>query len=248
MVESRGSEQQWFDLAGHLVHDLHSPILAALSATRQLYRVVTGRREKLQVQTAYAACSQASSILANVEFLYREKYSVGQPIRRDRLSASVLRTLVAEVREAVGLVYEPDREVQIDVHCSDSLSMIADSRALSHAFRNVIDNAFRYGFAKSPIRVVIESKEGPEPEPELVISVCSYGLPIREDEIDKCSNLGFRGRDARLNLPGSGFGLYVASRLLRYQGGSIIIRSLGAMTTVALHLPLGSEINADLDS
>jgi len=242
-VESKELEPQWFELTGQLVHDLHSPLLVALAATRLLTKTATGEREATQAQRAYAACSQAAAVLANMEFLWRERRSLEQPFGKDRLPASELRMLLAEVTELVGLVYGPGHAVKIEFRCPDSLSVITDRRALSHVFRNVFENALKYGFAKSAIRVVVEARG----TTGLDIDVYSYGLPIQKDELDKCFVLGFRGSNALASLPGLGLGLYVSSRLLRKLGGRLIIKSDGDMTTARLHLPLEDESDADFD-
>jgi signal transduction histidine kinase len=244
MTENEKPEQQWLELAGHLLHDLHSPLLAALQATRLLSKAATEGRETMQAQMAYAACSQAAAILANVEFLWRERFSLGQPYVKDRLPVPELRVLLSEVTEILGLVYGPGRAVQIEFRCSDSLAVIADRQVLSHVFRNVLENAFRYSFAKSAIRVTVESRS----TTSLVIRVASHGLPIEKDEIDKCFALGFRGREALMNLPGAGLGLYVAARLLRNQGGRLTIKSQENLTMAMLHVRLEGESNEYFDS
>ncbi len=71
-----------------------------------------------------------------------------------------------------------------------------------------------------------------------VISISSQGLPLDEEDRKNIFKRGFRGKGAKARLPaGTGFGLYIAQKIMEIHQGRIEVRADGNKTTFDIWLP-----------
>lgn len=184
---------------------------------------------------AYAACAQAEHVLATSSALFEIEHNI-LPIFSVEVSGDDRERLFLDLIEIFNAIYsQRPRRVLVTSEHSASLPIMIDKRQLRLCLWNVIDNAFIYGFEGSPIRIITSRFN---PATMLRVAVFNHGLPIHADEIGRCCDPGFRGANAEAVAPGAGLGLYVASRLLSANGGSLHLESNGNVTTAELLVPL----------
>jgi GAF domain-containing protein len=122
------------------------------------------------------------------------------------------------------------RAIKIDMHLVD------------HALGALLDNATKYSFRDSDVRVVTGLTED-----RVLVRVVNSGLALTEDACLHCTERGWRGTDAtRVTGEGSGIGLWIANHVMIAHGGSLVAvpTTSSGLTEVRLELPLLSEVPA----
>ena len=112
-----------------------------------------------------------------------------------------------------------------------------DYDLLEQALNNVLDNAGKYSYDNTTVRIVA-SRTGKD----LCISVINTGIKIEQREIESCKMRGWQSDAARsVKGEGRGIGLWVVDHIMRAQGGTLVIRPTGANgeTEVRLEFPEG---------
>lgn len=116
-----------------------------------------------------------------------------------------------------------DKEIRISVINGTSLEtappVLAMKPLLSQVFSNMIENAVKYSRRGSEI--IINGKHHPESE-MVSVTVQNHGLPLKQEDIHRIFERGYRTADAKNLYPaGTGFGLYIAKRIVELHEGAI---------------------------
>ncbi|HYZ17129.1 MAG TPA: ATP-binding protein, partial [Candidatus Acidoferrum sp.] len=111
---------------------------------------------------------------------------------------------------------------------------IADPILLRGLFENVIGNAVKYSPPGAPVSVYVHGEES-----TIVVDIDDQGIGIPIDEVGRVFDRFARASNAReAEIPGTGFGLYLARLVVQRHGGSIAIESrIGEGTRVVVRLP-----------
>lgn len=147
------------------------------------------------------------------------------PVRTD------VQNLVMEVVQ--GLISQnPEREIRLTGGATDMAPVIADEEMTGTLFRNLIGNALKYSAPETPVDVRIGLEDG-----MVVIEVEDRGRGIPEQDLPKIFEKYTRGSNTQ-GVAGTGFGLYMARKLVNLHGGTIrIFSQIGVGTTVRVGLP-----------
>ena len=121
---------------------------------------------------------------------------------------------------------------------ADEMPPVYGSRAwLGRAFGELLDNAIKYGPARSNVLVSFKQNGN-----FLLISVRNYGdlVPIHLRE--RLFQVLYRGRNAeRKDTPGLGLGLGLARQIVQMHGGNLTLASVEDGTTdFTIELPTGA--------
>jgi len=115
-----------------------------------------------------------------------------------------------------------DKELQIYVEDSPlekAPDVLVIRPLVSQVFTNLIENAVKY--AKRSSNIVITGEHDPKRDLVLV-SVRNHGIPLRPEDTTKVFDRGYRTQEAKNLYPaGTGFGLYIASKIVAVHEGSI---------------------------
>jgi signal transduction histidine kinase len=103
----------------------------------------------------------------------------------------------------------------------NALIIKADRMSMHRIFRNLIDNALKYG-GKELSRVIIEHREGTSFH---YFSVSDNGRGIDEDDQEKVFELFMRTKSSR-KIEGSGLGLAIVRKIVEKHGGKIRMKSI----------------------
>jgi signal transduction histidine kinase len=152
---------------------------------------------------------------------------------------------------------EKDRIIKMLIEMSDDTQLFAASRGLAfHVERdgllspqlncysidyemleqmmnNLLDNAAKYSSRNSTIRVF----GGVSRAGRFFLAVANKGIQLREGEVEKCKERGWRSLEARLSTnEGSGIGLWLVDQIMRAHNGLLEInpRNGDGMTEIRL--------------
>jgi two-component system sensor histidine kinase ArlS len=143
-----------------------------------------------------------------------------------------VRVLFEEIIKETALI---DQDKKVNIHCDESISMLADRQLIKQAIRIVMDNALKYSIKDATIfmRASIQDKE-------LVISITDEGIGISPQSIDKVFDRFYRDEQARvIKTKGAGLGLSIAKWIVqKHQGNIQIVSRQNIGTKVSITLPI----------
>ena len=130
----------------------------------------------------------------------------------------------------------PDNNIQLDFKTlpdqSDQLTIKGNYSLLNVAFNNVLDNACKFSQNR-----MVQIQINQITDHFIEISVVDQGLGIPQDEMPKIMEPFFRGSNVK-QIKGFGFGLPLASKIVKIHRGSLQLSSnLGVGTRVTITLP-----------
>ncbi len=127
--------------------------------------------------------------------------------------------------------------VKVDDESFDRLAgkrdIVAIKNLVDQVLSNILANGVKYADSNTTImsRLRLDGKFS-------VISISSRGLPLSEEDRKRIFERGYRGRGAKERLPaGTGFGLYIAQKIMEIHGGKIEAQAEGNLTTFDVWLP-----------
>lgn len=202
-------------MMGAISHDLRTPLARIRfkleSTPEPLKSSVVGDIEQMEQMIA--------SVLAFIRYA-----SASRP--RERLDLlSLVEVLVDEATE-VGQDVTLVDGVAATVH--------ADALGLQRLFRNLIDNAVKYGH-RARVRLVLDGGDA-------VVEVEDDGPGLAPGELERVFQAFYRAESARtLDGSGVGLGLAVARSLARAHGGDVSLRTAETGLVAQVRLPLHRE-------
>lgn len=116
-----------------------------------------------------------------------------------------------------------DKDIRISVINGSSLEtaplLLAMKPLLSQAFSNIIENAVKYSRKNSEI--VIDGSYHPKSD-VVSVTIKNHGIPLNQEDVDRIFERGYRTIEAKNLYPaGTGFGLYIAKRIVEIHEGAI---------------------------
>ena len=100
----------------------------------------------------------------------------------------------------------------------DGVDVNIDAKYFNHALYNLLDNAIKYGFEGSYIRIKMDVDKAKE---RLNIEIVSYGIGIEDGDRNRIYRLFERSEDAVKMADGSGIGMYIVRKICRALGGDV---------------------------
>jgi signal transduction histidine kinase len=152
-----------------------------------------------------------------------------------RLQANAAQELKREPMDLVGLLAEECAafDAELDVPGGATVMLTADPRLLRRLFRNLLENAARYGGAE-PTAVTVRAG-GAEAE----ISVCDRGPGVPEAEREKIFEPFYRLKSASERSGGVGLGLSLVRQIAERHGGRVrCLARAGGGACFEVRLPL----------
>lgn len=114
------------------------------------------------------------------------------------------------------------------------LQIIGDAERLRHVLNNLLNNAFKYSAAGSPVDLVVSSTDH-----EVKVSITDKGVGIAPENIPHIFDRYFRVTEIEHSHQGMGIGLYLSATIIQRHQGKIWVESeKGAGTTAFFTLPL----------
>ena len=222
-------EQQHFMMA--LTHELKTPIaVAKLNLETLQKRKLDEMQQKRLLQTTLQETNRLNALCNNM-LLSSQIEAGGYHITNEEINFS---ELISNCVEDFNIWY-PHRT--IDSHITPELFIIGDRLLLQMVVNNLFENAIKYSFKGSPVKVLLI-----EGGSKINLQVADEGPGIIGEEKEKVFKKFYRiGNAATRGAKGTGLGLYLAKNIiLRYKGSITITDNnpAGTIFTVSLHSPI----------
>jgi signal transduction histidine kinase len=121
----------------------------------------------------------------------------------------------------------------IEISFPEELPPVAgDTDALSRLFRNLVDNAIRFGRAKESIEIVAETVSQ-----QVVVTIHNQGPAIPAEVRSNLFQKFWQGVPGKSYVAHTGLGLYLCHRIVTLHHGKISCRSTEEGTTFTVKLP-----------
>ncbi len=201
-------------------------LVAPLNAIKwHIENLTSGRlsleRGKKVLRSIYSQSTIAVHLAKNFALMSNLEADHSLKSLRERVETVDMKKLLINIADD----FQPlgwDRGLNISVD-EDSFRNRSDVEVMkpliSQVFSNIIENAIKYAKADTKIRI---RRVAHGDSTRLTIQVANKGIPIPSDEIDKIFERGFRSAGAINKHPaGTGFGLYIAERIIAIHKGQI---------------------------
>lgn len=131
---------------------------------------------------------------------------------------------------------DPERNIQL--HCDESVSLIADRQLIKQALRILLDNAMKYSDKNSSITIRCSQENQ-----HFICSITDQGIGISPENIERVFDRFYRDEHARVaKAKGAGLGLSIAKWIVEKHNGTLeIISRKNVGTKVILILPIRVE-------
>jgi signal transduction histidine kinase len=211
-----------------LFHQLKSPVfVASATAADAMLAWATDPNPRRRLQVIRNQLSKIERVTRMVELFARLSAGLEpQPELATLDQARVFTTLCHEA-EDYQLLSEPKRvKFQVERHGLSALQsylVTADFKLLMVALSNLIDNAAKYSFPDTTVRIF----SGLTGKGKFHVSVASSGFNLKPGEASECVKKRWRSDEARsVTGEGMGLGLWVVDHIMRaHPGGDLLIIS-----------------------
>jgi signal transduction histidine kinase len=219
-------------------HELRTPLSVIQSAGFNLSHGVAVQSEKIQ---QYGTVIQAESKRLS-DMLEQILNYAGIQSGREHYQFQVteisplLHKLLSEFQKTFD-----DRGWSVEQHIDEGLPpVLADTRTLESAIRNLIENALKYASTGKWLRLTAATAHSRK---EVVVTVEDHGPGIDPADLPHIFEPFYRGKKVLASsVPGAGLGLSLLQRYFKAHGGSVrLVNSPGRGTSFILYLPVFPE-------
>lgn len=225
----RGAKDERLEEVAFLVHELASPLTAALGYQDLVLEdtaLPEGVREQLLV--ARRECKRAHEVVEDI-------LDVLRPAREHEEQETQKVDLVAVVKECLDGLYPQVRAKHQTLHAElDPVLVCGQEKELSRLVYNLVGNAIKYTPEGGQVEVRLRYQPG---DKRALLTVVDDGVGIPKDELPLIGSRFFRARTAK--APGHGLGLAYCREVAAAHGGEVHIASEeGTGTSFAVDLPV----------
>jgi len=216
LADLRLSLERQHRFTGDASHQLRTPLTAMLASVEVALRQVRSPGEYQRVLSVVQRRGvQLRQIIESLLFLARAESDCHLP------DAEMI-DLGVWCRSWLGSWGDHPRASDLAVQTGEEATLVrANPVLLGQVLDNLLDNAYKYSVAGSPVVVTVESKGM-----EAVLIVSDKGCGIMPDELPLVCEPFFRSAQARwTGAQGVGLGLTVARRLVTLLGGRLDVES-----------------------
>lgn len=121
-----------------------------------------------------------------------------------------------------------DKDIKVEVkdkkdHFESAPAVLVMKPLISQALSNIMENAVKYSVRGATVEVTGWHDGG---DGTVSVSVASKGIPLTEEAQSRVFERGYRSDEAKNQYPaGTGFGLYIARRIVEIHEGTISVNT-----------------------
>lgn len=236
-MASATSERERTEYLQNVAHQIVAPLNAMKWHIENLTsNRVSVERAKKVLRSIYSQATIAVHLAKNFALMSNLEADHALTTMREPLEEVDLKSLLINLADD----FQPlgwDKEVNItvdDTRFKPVRRVLAMKALISQVFSNVIENAVKYSNQSSDILITADmSADGQSVE----VAVASIGIPVAVTDTDAIFGRGFRSDLAKTRYPaGTGFGLYIARKIMDVHEGSIRAEATGPRTTFVVTL------------
>jgi len=234
-------KQEQIEYLQNVAHQLVSPLNAMKWHIENLTssRVSVERARKV-LRSIYSQATIAVHLAKNFALMSNLEADHSLKAMREPVEEVDLRLLLINLTDD----FQPqgwDKGIKIIVHDESfkkKSQVYAIKPLISQVFSNIIENATKYSEADSTINI----RRVDHTQTDVVaIEVTNVGIGIHKDDIERIFERGFRSGRAQNKYPaGTGFGLYIAERIIAIHRGEIIA-SMNAQNDTVFKVTLWTD-------
>uniref|UniRef100_UPI0039F07381 ATP-binding protein n=1 Tax=Bordetella sputigena TaxID=1416810 RepID=UPI0039F07381 len=208
-------------------HELRTPTAGILGLAELLAaeRVPEPRKQEIYRMISLQA-TNLSRLVADLLDLARIEARANKEIRQEEIDlADAVYGVVSKMPETcsnVHLLFPPG-----------PIRVLGELPLIESAVRNVLENAFKYSGADSPVEIRLTTENG-----RALLSITDRGIGISPEDLERVFEKFYRvNRNGP--IPGTGLGLALVSEIVQLHGGKVWIESeLGSGTSVHISLAM----------
>jgi len=196
-------------------HDLKSPAIGLCGLMERFYRQYGDLLDdtgKLYCKTILKTASQIATLAEQINFYIASRelpLSIGR-VNMEEMLTQLRQEFEGPLRERNVALWEPSFFPEI----------MGDELRLTRAFRNLLDNALKYGGeGLSEIRFACE-----ESEDHYIFSITDNGVGIKEEDMERLFHF-FQRLETSSHTEGSGMGLAIAKEAAQKHLGDLWVES-----------------------
>ena len=221
------------DFAANVSHEIKTPLTAIKGFVETLR--IGGKAEPKETDRFLAIIDKhVNRLTAIIEDLMKLSKIEQQDEKSDiHLTESSVKSVISSAIQTCREKAKA-KKITIDLACPEDISLQCDSRLMTQAMVNLLDNAINYSNEKSDIKISASLKDD-----ELMIRVQDHGIGIPKENLSRLFERFYRVDKARSReLGGTGLGLAIVKHIAQAHGGRVSVDSiLGKGSTFSLHLP-----------
>jgi two-component system, OmpR family, phosphate regulon sensor histidine kinase PhoR len=213
--ERQLSEQQKNFLLS-VTHELKSPLASVkLIIETLLKRELEKEKQKTLLSNALGDTDRLNKLVENILLAAKIENSAFL-LYKENINLSEY--LEEEIKQ---ILYLDTPAQKVVMHIQPNVFFPIDKTIFSSIFLNLLENAWKYSPANSPVKIVLKEQGN-----GLVLNVCDEGIGIPEAEKQKIFKKFYRiGSEEIRNTSGTGLGLYIVKYLVEKHNGTILVEN-----------------------
>ncbi len=210
----RSIEEMKDDFVSNMTHELKTPIAIAYSANDALLNFDTSNDPEKKTAYLSIAIKQLKwlgELVENILAMSMERRKT-MTLKPERIDLSKFVSEIADAQRMRG-----DKDISIEVHSKENVTLTADKSHLSNVLNNLIDNAIKYSGDSVRINIDIDQN---------CISISDNGKGIPQKNLPYIFDKFYRvPHGNRQEVRGYGIGLYYVKHIIKKMGWNISVSS-----------------------
>lgn len=215
-------------------HELRTPLTSIQGYTSRLLRQDIQIDEETKQKSLKIIKRQSERLKRMIEDLL-----VIPDIERERIKMNIEPVWIIETIENTKVLIKDKNKKEIESSITEDFPLVlADKDRLEQILLNLLDNAAKYAYEDTPIKI-----DGETTEDRAIIKISNYADYIPEEKLSKLFEKFIRMDDSTTRTSrGTGLGLFIVKGLVDCMNGEISLSSTkDNIFTVTLSLPLFKE-------
>ena len=216
-------------------HELRTPLTSIQGYTSRLLRQDIQIDEETKQKSLTIIKRQSERLKSMIEDLL-----VIPDIERERIKMNIEPVWIIETIENSKVLIKDKNKKEIESSITEDFPLVlADKDRLEQVILNLLDNAAKYAYEDTPIKI-----EGETTEDKAIIKISNQADYIPEEKLSKLFEKFIRMDDSTTRTSrGTGLGLFIVKGLVDCMNGEISLSSTkDNIFTVTLSLPLFKEV------
>ncbi len=230
-------EKERVEYLQNVSHQLVAPLNAIKWHIENLTEArVSYERARKVLRSVYSQATLAVHLAKNFNLMSNlEADHALTKLKEPLQEIELLRLLINLADDFQPLGWDQEINIEVDKNNFDNgPSVLAMRPLISQVFSNIIENAVKY--SDRGTNIIITGKYL-RAQDSFKVSIRNRGIPLSPEDIKQVFKRGFRSPEAERKYPaGTGFGLYIARRIVEIHEGKIDISANNGWTTVEVTL------------
>jgi len=216
-------EKERVEYLQNVSHQLVAPLNAIKWHIENLTEARMGvDRARKVLRSVYSQATIAVHLAKNFNLMSNLEADHALSKLKEPLQEVALRKLLINLADDFQpLAWDSNINIVVDeAHFADGPPVWAMRPLVSQVFSNIIENAVKYSSNDTKVTIQGNYLSGSDC---FSVSIQSQGIPLKPEHVNMVFDRGFRSDEAKRKYPaGTGFGLYIARRIVEIHEGKIM--------------------------